>query len=262
MKAPRQYPSARRSQVQVVLPAFNEEGSVAPLLVRLNRSFLEYHLEGGVTVVNDGSTDHTADRVREFTGDVPVTLHELPGNRGLAGAILAGLDHVLPSANADDVIVVMDADNTHSPDLLRRMVEAIREGADVVIASRYCDGSVVRGLSVPRRLLSRAGNLAFLVTVGAPGVHDYTCGYRAYRAGMLRQARARYGTSLVTGRGFGCTAELLLKLLPWNPTIHEVPLVLRYDLKQGVSKLNVPRTVRETLLLLARHNRIARALRR
>lgn len=244
-----------------MLPAFNEEGSVPPLLMRLNRSFIEYHLEGGVTVVNDGSTDHTADRVREFVGETPVNLHELPGNRGLAGAILAGLDQVLPACDSDDVVVVMDADNTHTPGLLQRMVEAIREGADVVIASRFREGSVVRGVSLPRRLLSWAGNLAFTVIVGAPGVREYTCGYRAYRAGLLVEARERYGTSLVTGKGFGCSAELLLKLLAWKPVIREVPLVLRYDHKQSASKLNVPRTVRETLLLLARHNRLARALR-
>jgi dolichol-phosphate mannosyltransferase len=255
-------PRSRKTKIQVVLPAFNEEGSVPPLLMRLNRSFIEYRFTGGVTVVNDGSTDHTADRVREFVGETPVVLHELPGNRGLAGAILAGLDQVLPLCEPDDVVVVMDADNTHTPGLLQRMVGAIREGADVVIASRFREGSVVRGLSVGRRLLSRVGNVAFLVVVGAPGVRDYTCGYRAYRAGLLLEARERYGTKLVTGKGFGCTAELLLKLLPWKPVIQEVPLVLRYDLKRGASKLNVPRTLRETLILLARHNRFARALRR
>jgi dolichol-phosphate mannosyltransferase len=254
--------SARKTKIQVVLPAFNEEGSVPPLLMRLNRSFIDYRFEGGVTVVNDGSTDHTADRVREFVGETPVVLHELPGNRGLAGAILAGLDQVLPLCEPDDIIVVMDADNTHTPGLLQRMVGAVREGADVVIASRFREGSVVRGLSMKRRLLSRVGNVAFHVVVGAPGVRDYTCGYRAYRAGLLLEARERYGTKLVTGKGFGCSAELLLKLLPWKPVIQEVPLVLRYDLKQGASKLNVPRTIRETLILLARHNRLARALRR
>jgi dolichol-phosphate mannosyltransferase len=252
----------RKTQIQVVLPAFNEEGSVPPLLMRLNRSFLEHRFEGGVTVVNDGSTDRTAERVREFVGETPVSLHELPGNRGLAAAIMAGLDQVLPSCDPEDVVIIMDADNTHTPGLIQRMVDAIHEGADVAIASRFRAGSVVRGLSLPRRVLSWVGNIAFNVIVGAPGVRDYTCGYRAYRAGMLLAARERYGSELVTGKGFGCSAELLLKLLPWDPIIREVPLVLRYDFKESASKLNVPRTIRETLVLLARHNRIARSLRR
>lgn len=253
-------PTVRATQIQVILPAFNEEASVPPLLDRLDRSFMEHGLTGGVTVVNDGSTDRTAERVLAFRGDTPVTLHDLPLNGGLAGAIMAGLDRVLPSCDEDDVVVIMDADNTHTPGLILRMTEAIREGVDVVVASRYRTGSVVRGVSLPRVILSWAGNLTFSLMVGVPGVRDYTCGYRAYRAGVLHRARERYGQELVTGKGFGCSAELLLKLLPFEPVIREVPLILRYDYKESVSKLNLPRTIRETLVLLARHNRLSRRL--
>ena len=94
--------------------------------------------------------------------------------------------------------------------------------------------------------------LLFRIIVRIPGARDYTCGYRAYRAGVLQTAIERYHERLVQQSGFACTAEILVRLKPLEPIVHEVPLILRDDLKPGASKINVARTIRETRLLLAR----------
>lgn len=238
--------------ITVVLPAYNEEKAIGPLLSRLDIAFEEEGLDGDVVVVNDGSTDGTAAAVRRYQGRLGITLLDFGSNRGLPEAIKAGLFAAAAGCEPDDIIVTMDADNTHTPGLILRMVRTIREGSDVVIASRYQPGSRSRGLSWRRRLLSQGANLLFRLVVRIPGARDYTCGYRAYRAGLLQTAIARYHDRLVQQSGFSCTAEILVRLKALDPIVHEVPLILRYDLKPGASKINVGRTIRETLALLAR----------
>lgn len=247
-------PALLPGRVRVVLPAYNEEATLPRLLQRLDLAFVESGLSGEVLVVNDGSTDTTADAARCYKGAMPVRLLDLQPNRGLAEAIRAGLLAALETAGPNDIIVTMDADNTHTPGLILRMVRLVREGADLVIASRYQPGSRIRGLSIWRRMLSRVASIVFQLLAPIPGARDYTCGYRAYRADLLRQAVDRYRESLIRQSGFGCMAEILLKLRTLDPIVCEVPLILRYDLKESASKLRVWRTIRETLLLLLRHS--------
>jgi dolichol-phosphate mannosyltransferase len=90
-----------------------------------------------------------------------------------------------------------------------------------------------------------------------PGVRDYTCGFRAYRASVLGASIEHYGDRFVTEKGFSCMVDVLLKLrrLRINGArivMGEAPMVLRYDLKGGVSKMRVLRTIRQTLSLVVR----------
>jgi dolichol-phosphate mannosyltransferase len=84
------------------------------------------------------------------------------------------------------------------------------------------------------------------------GVRDYTCGFRAYRCRLLREAFRRYGDDFVDRRGFECMVDILLKLHRLGATFAEVPLTLRYDRKGGASKMRVARTVADTLRLMLR----------
>jgi dolichol-phosphate mannosyltransferase len=144
----------------------------------------------------------------------------------------------------------MDADNSHPAGLIIQMTRMILEGNDVVIASRYRPASRVRGLSWHRRLMSTGARVLFQVMFPIPGVRDYTCGYRAYRAGLLKEAFKVYGDALVEGQGFQCMADILIKLSRMNAIMTEAPMILRYDLKKGTSKMRVTRTVLNTLKLI------------
>jgi dolichol-phosphate mannosyltransferase len=239
--------------VRVVLPAYNEEETIGVLLERLDQAFAEAGLHGDVLVVNDGSTDRTAEVVRAYRGQLPVELLDLNPNGGLAEAIKAGLLAAVERSGRDDIIVTMDADNSHTPGLILRMVRMVREGSDVVIASRYQPGARVRGVPWHRVLMSLGAAVLFRVIAPIPGVRDYTCGYRAYRADLLRQAFGRYRQEFISQPGFGCMAEILLKLRSFDPIINEAPLILRYDLKHSTSKMKVMRTVKQTLGLLFRN---------
>ena len=155
-------------------------------------------------------------------------------------------------ASGNDIVITMDADETHSPGLIPRMVGMVREGHDVVIASRYQPGARVVGLSTPRRLVSYAASWLFRIVFSHPGVRDYTCGFRAYRGSVLAQAASRYGSQFVEAQGFQCMVDILLKLRKLDVIFGEAPMILRYDLKRGASKMRVARTIRQTLTLLVK----------
>ena len=239
--------------VILTLPAYNEEATLPRLLVAIREAMEENQIAYRVIVVNDGSTDATAKVIRDMAAhEIPLTLVDHDHNRGLGESIRTGLMHALIEATDKDIIVTMDSDNTHGPGLIVRMVRNIREGNDVVIASRYRPGARIIGVPGYRRLLSRVGSLAFRVIFPTPNVRDFTSGYRAYRAGMLRHAFDTYGEEFVAQSGFSCMVDILLKLRRLDAIMSEVPLVLRYDLKEGVSKMLVVRTIFETLGLMLR----------
>lgn len=241
-----------RRRIHIVLPAYNEEPRLAGLFLRIAEAMTEGNLPYRVILVDDGSSDGTGAVARVWAGSIPLVVKTHEQNMGLGPTVRDGLAEAAGAAEDGDVVVTMDADDTHAPGLIVRMAQMISEGHDVVIASRYQPGARVVGLTSLRRLLSFGGSLLFRLLLPTPGVRDFTCGYRAYRAEVLKWAFATYGDRFVDQDGFQCMVDVLLKLRrgPW--VFGEAPLVLRYDRKQGKSKMRVGRTVSDTLVVLAR----------
>lgn len=238
--------------VIITLPAYNEEQTLPLLLERTREAMEENQIDYRVIVVNDGSTDATAEAVDKMAASIPITRFDHESNRGLGDTIRTGLIHAIEGADDRDIIVTMDSDNTHTPGLIAAMVRGIREGNDVVIASRFRQGSHIKGVPMYRRALSRIGSTLFRLVFPTRGVRDFTSGYRAYRAGVVKQAFDTYGGEFVAESGFSCMVDILLKLRNLDAIMSEVPLILRYDLKFGLSKMAVVRTAIDTLLLLVR----------
>lgn len=244
--------SIGRQKVVIALPAYNEELSLPPLLAAIRRDLSEAGLLYEVIVVDDGSADDTALVASQASFDMPVCVVKHPHNQGLAAALRTAFQSALAQTQSGDIIVTMDADNTHLPGSIARLVQMIREGNDVAIASRYQAGARVVGVPFHRNLLSFAARGLFKVCFPIKGVHDYTCGYRAYRRDLLNEAAHYYGDQFVSEQGFSCMVDVLLKLRRFRPVMGEAPLILRYDQKGGVSKMHVARTVWQTLRLIAR----------
>jgi len=236
-----------------VLPAYNEEANVGKLLDRIRSAMHESSLSYRVIVVDDGSVDRTPEILAEYASRMPITVTRHEVNQGLGLAIRDGLYLAARSTPANDVIVTMDSDETHPPDLIPRMVDMIREGRDVVIASRFQPGARVCGLTLGRRVISYAASLTCRTLIPTPGVRDFTCGFRAYRCEVLQTALARYGDDFIRAGGFQCMVDILLKLRRIGAAFGEAPLVLRYDLKRGASKMRLGSTTLQTLVLLVRH---------
>ena len=236
--------------VFVVLPAYNEADGLPSLLKKIREVFAAngrcYH----VIVVDDASTDDTAMIASKATFDMPLTLISHEVNQNLPGALRTGLCSASKMAIDGDVIITMDGDDTHPPGSINPLLQKVAEGYDVVTASRYQPGSRVVGVPHFRVLMTYGAKWLFQTIMPIPGVRDYTCGYRAYRADILRETIDYYGDEFVTELGFSCMADVLLKMRRFKYVFGEVPLLLRYDQKQGVSKMQVGRTVMLSLKLL------------
>jgi dolichol-phosphate mannosyltransferase len=236
--------------VIITLPAYNEEKALPLLLGRVAEAMRENQFEYRVIVVNDGSSDGSAAVVDELKGSMPLERIDHEINRGLGEAVRTGLLRALEDADEHDIIVTMDSDNTHTPGLIAGMVRGIREGNDVVIASRFRSGARIMGVPFYRRVLSRVGSWCFRMAFPTRNVRDFTSGYRAYRAGLLKRAFDEYGRQFVAESGFSCMVDILLKLRKLDAIMIELPLILRYDQKYGISKMMVVRTIGDTLRLL------------
>jgi dolichol-phosphate mannosyltransferase len=237
----------------MALPAYNEEESLPELLERIGEAFADSDLPYEVVIVDDGSADDTARIASQMSFQMPIHLVRHERNQGLGVTLRDGLREAVDRAGERDIIVTMDADNTHPPGLIARMVQMIHEGCDVVIASRFQPGARVVGVPWERHFLSIGARALFTLLFPTRGVRDYTSGYRAYRASVIRQAFAEHGDNFVGETGFSCMADVLLKLRKQGVLFGEAPLRLRYDQKGGASKMRVLRTIGLTLKMLLRH---------
>jgi dolichol-phosphate mannosyltransferase len=250
--------------IYVIFPAFNEERVIRPTLLALVDA-MQTMQEGGrgsaswdyrAVRVDDGSSDRTvaeAERaVAESGGRLPLTVLRHEQNRGLGAGLRTGIYWCLDHASDDDVIVTLDADNTHPPALIPTLVERVRSGSDLAIASRYRSGAEVHGVPGYRRALSDVGRLVFQSLYPIPGVRDYTCCFRAFRVPVLKRARLVYGEELCTARGFEAVMDLLLRLGPLGIKVSEVGFKLDYGDRVGQSMMKVLKTIRSTIALLTR----------
>ena len=236
------------STVFVVIPAYNEEQNLPSLLPHIARVVSAIGREVRIIVVNDGSRDNTRAVAENLAKTLTVLVISHPTNFGVGRVFLTGLRAASESARAEDVIVLMEADSTNDPELLPEMVRRIENGDDVVIGSRYQRGGRYHKFPPKRLALSLAANAGVRVLFPIRGVRDYTIFYRAYRAAVLARGFAIFGDRLIETRTFVCNAELLVKLNHvWPLRVSEVPLVYRYDLKKGKSKMPIKKTFREYL---------------
>lgn len=242
--------------IWVIFPAYNEEKVIRPTLLALWEAFRGRDAAYRAVLVDDGSRDRTIaeaeEAVRLSGGELPLTVLKHEVNMGLGAGLRTGIYWCLDHAHENDVIVTLDADNTHPPALIPALVAKLDEGYDLTIASRYRHGSEVHGVPGHRRALSDVGSWVFQTLYPIPGVRDYTCCFRAYRVPMLRKARAVYGDQLCTARGFEAVMDLLLRLGPLDVRVGEMGFVLDYGERVGQSKMKVLKTIRSTIVLLAK----------
>jgi dolichol-phosphate mannosyltransferase len=241
------------SKLYIILPVYNEGRSIHDLLAAYARLLPGLDLAHQVLVIDDCSQDDSPywiDRaVRDFP-EVNLVCHRHDPNLGLHGVLNTGLGLLAGQLGQNDLLVTMDGDNTHNPFLIREMLAKIEQGADIVIASRYCEGSRISGLSRAREILSQVAGRLYRLRWGIPGVKDYTCLFRMYRGTMVLPLLSGPGPVYLRERGFTCSSELLRRLAAPEAVCVEVPMILRYANKVGASNMKVTRTVLKTLRML------------
>jgi len=222
-----------------MLPAFNEENSVEVLLSKIARVFSTNIHEYEIITINDGSTDETFEILQKMKNDYPleIVLHKI--NRGLGETERDGFEFLAEKAGDNDIIIRMDCDDTHEPDYILALIDKIEEGYDVVNTSRFRQGGGQKGLSPYRTIVSYSANVFMRLLFNIPNVRDYSCGYRAYRAKVIKDAVKIFGNGFIQlkGLGFTSTLETIVKLKMMGCRFSEVPFILRYDNKVSLSKM-------------------------
>ena len=226
--------------IYILLPAYNEEKSIDTLFKKIDIFFKqELELKYKILICNDGSTDLTIEKIEYYTSQYPIQLINHKINRGLGETMRDLIELAAELSNPSDIIIRMDCDDTHEPQYIKSMLSKINEGYDVVIASRFQKGGGQKGLSLYRRILSRTANLCMKLVFPIKNVKEYSCGFRAYKASIIKKAIGFYGNNFqqLKGLGFTSTLEKLVKLKLINASFSEVPFNLYYNQKKSPSKM-------------------------
>ena len=221
-------------RIVVIIPTYNERENLALIVGRVRAAVPEAH----ILVADDNSPDGTggiADTLAATDDHVRV-LHR-QGKEGLGAAYLAGFEWSLDEGY--DVVVEMDADGSHQPEQLPRLLDRLRT-ADLVLGSRYVKGGSVVNWPKSREVLSRGGNVYTRVMLGVP-LKDATGGYRAFRADTLR----KLDLTGVESKGYCFQVDLARRAVQSGLVVAEVPIEF-VERELGVSKMD-QRIVAEAL---------------
>ena len=224
--------------VLVIVPTYNERDNIRPIVSAVRAHGYD------VLVVDDGSPDGTgeiADELAQADGGVHV-VHRAT-KEGLGPAYAAGFAHGL--AMGAEILCEMDADFSHDPVDLPRLVAAVRNGADLAIGSRYVEGGGTDGWPWHRIAISRGGNRYASMMLGLH-VADATAGFRAFRDTTLRKV----DPSTCEASGYGFQVEMAWRTEQAGLTVLEVPITFR-DRRYGESKMS-GRIAAEAMVLVTK----------
>ena len=218
--------AAAIGRVLVIIPTYQERENVARIVGRVRSAVPAVD----ILIADDNSPDGTGKIADELAAsDDHVQVLHRPAKGGLGAAYVAGFGVAL--AAGYDVVVEMDADGSHQPEQLPRLLDALAT-ADVVLGSRWVKGGEVSNWPKSREILSRAGNAYARVALGIP-LRDATGGYRAYRAKVLRS----FDLTTVRSQGYCFQVDLALRSWERGYRIVEVPITF-VERELGASKMN------------------------
>jgi dolichol-phosphate mannosyltransferase len=210
------------------VPTYNEAANIGPLLQQVMGLADTYD----VLVVDDGSPDGTAERVREAQAAFPGRIHlaERAGKQGLGTAYIAGFRFAL--AHGYTFVCEMDADFSHNPDDLPLLVEAARSGADVAVGSRYKNGVRVLDWPLSRLMLSYGAGIYTRLITRLP-VQDVTAGFKCFHRRVLEAI----DLDEVSSNGYSFQIEMSYRAWRKGFSIVEVPITFT-ERTEGQSKMS------------------------
>ena len=209
----------------LIIPTYNEQENIAPLVARIRSAVGEEP----ILFVDDNSPDHTADEIRRLQqSDNNIRLVVRPGKGGYGSACREAMKLVLRD-NLAEYVIQSDADLSHPPELLPRMIELLKTNP-VVIGSRYVAGGGASNWNLFRRCLSYGANLYARLLTGVP-VHDMTAGFVGYQTETLRLI----DLDGIRSEGYSFLMEMKFTLYRHGTRFCEFPIVF-FDRNAGKSK--------------------------
>ena len=222
----------------IVTPTYQEADNIGEFLKRTREAVPD----ADILVVDDNSPDGTADIAESAGADLGrVEVLRRPKKIGLGDAYRAGFS--VGIERGYDLLTQMDADLSHDPNAIPSFLQAIDNGADMVIGSRYVPGGEIPNWPYRRRALSKWGNAYTAFVTGMP-IKDATSGFRTYRAEILRQVD--FGTT--SAKGYGFQMELAYRVHRAGGKIVEAPITFT-DRVRGESKLTLSVAAEELTLV-------------
>jgi len=221
-------------KIVIILPTYNEHENIGLMIQALQKVFTAMPHDMNILVVDDNSPDGTADVVRaELARSANVFL--ITGRKeGLGAAYVRGMTHALGELRAD-AVMEMDADFSHDPQDVPRLIQALDQGADFVIGSRYVPGGKIpEDWSLLRRMISRWGNVFARYVAGLYAVKDCTAGFRAIRGPVIKSI----DLDTLNVRGYAFQIALLHEAILNHAVVREVPVEF-VDRKRGQTKLGI-----------------------
>lgn len=211
----------------VVIPTYNEKENIGKMFDEI----FKYLPETGILVVDDNSPDGTADIIKaRMKDDNRIHIIERQGKMGLGTAYCAGFSWALE--NNYDVVFEMDADFSHNPKDLPRLLDTLNQGYDLVIGSRYIEGMNVVNWPLQRLILSYGASLYTRIITGMP-IRDCTGGFKCFRASALE----KIDFDTIHSNGYGFQIEMNYRVWKNKDKIKEISIVFT-DRVNGVSKMN------------------------
>ena len=212
----------------VIIPTYNEKENIEKIIRKVRSIEGEFH----VLVIDDGSPDGTAAIVKSLMAEFPDSLFiiERQGKLGLGTAYLTGFRWALD--HGYEFITEMDADFSHNPDDLPRLIEACENGADVAVGSRYCKGVNVVNWPMGRLLMSYFASVYVRLVLGVK-IYDTTAGFVCYRRRVLEAI----DFDSVKMKGYGFQIEMKYTAYKLGFKIAEVSVIF-IDRTAGVSKMS------------------------
>ena len=225
--------------IHIVIPVFNEEESIHDLISDVIKTSGDFNEKFNIIVVNDCSYDNTLNILEKFKSfqNFKIINHNL--NKGLGDAERTGFEYAAEISKDEDFIVRIEGDNSHSPKYIKDIINMLKSGYDVVNTSRFINGGNQFGLSNKKKVISYCANIFMKIILRIPNVRDFSCGYRGYKAIVMRDALVIFGKNFLQLRGLGFTStlEIIIKLKMLGCQFQEVPFDLRYDKKLSTSKM-------------------------
>ena len=221
--------------IYVCIPSHNEAGTVGLLLWKIRQVFAGFPREYQMLVLDDGSTDATAEILEPYSRVLPLTVVRHQERRGYAASVQTLFRTALELTDRPkrDAAILMHADFTHNPQIIPDLVRRIESGADLVIAEGKLEGEP----SLPHRILRRFAPQLLRGVVEVPGVRDLVSGFAIVRLVALRNAMRSHRDGFLVTDGWAANAELYWRAGRYARRIEAVTSVERHDLRQRPSRI-------------------------
>ncbi len=241
--------------IKIIFCCLNEEKTLPNFLHNLINEISKITKEFEILICLDGTTDNSLSAINNLQNNKIKTL-PIIHQRGLGLAFKRLFLEVINNSKDDDLIISLDADNTHNPAQIKKMSESFnKNNLDFLVAARFCGNSVMKKFPIHRKLISKTTSILLqtlfpIKKINSKKLQDYTSGFRIYKAQKLKELYQKEGNNFIVEPEFTYTCELLIKLSRLKIRADEIAISYDYGKKMEKSKLRIMRNFYRLIVMI------------